>query len=284
MPTFFSDYIGCLISTGTISDFGNPNKRQGIRRKIKIENLKFKAIYEDTPPLTIYKHPHKDVQQDKTRNMFLLKTIMDQNPQSYKGVRFTTEATITGINMNKDWYYISCYQCGKAAVVREEDYSCLDHGPQPGPFFRRAEIAPAGLNLQEEKNNGLDVLFQMVCNPNLLESYLSSNRIVTARYVSWMDVVYAMEVSRKGYLEDTAGSKLDETLFQELWSSYTRFMIELRADVEFKDTIVVVVPQLVVKGDGKLGYDDDDLGFLDNISLDSRWLGMDVETRLNMLY
>nr|GEX80407.1 hypothetical protein [Tanacetum cinerariifolium] len=33
----------------------------------------------------------------------------------------------------------------------------------------------------------------------------------------WKLVMYAMEVSRKGYLEDTAGSKLDETLFQELW-------------------------------------------------------------------
>nr|GEV55129.1 phosphatidylinositol/phosphatidylcholine transfer protein SFH9-like isoform X1 [Tanacetum cinerariifolium] len=31
------------------------------------------------------------------------------------------------------------------------------------------------------------------------------------------DKVYAIEVSRKGYWEDTAGSKLDEMLFQELW-------------------------------------------------------------------
>nr|GEY78024.1 DNA helicase [Tanacetum cinerariifolium] len=130
-----TDYIGCLRSTGTISDFGNPNIRQGVRRKIEIENLKFKARYEYTPPLTIYKNPHKDVQQDNTRNMFPLKTIMDQNPQSYKGIRFTAEATITGINMNKDWCYISCHKCGKAAVVHREDYSCLDHGPQPGPFF-----------------------------------------------------------------------------------------------------------------------------------------------------
>nr|GEZ98884.1 hypothetical protein [Tanacetum cinerariifolium] len=203
MPTLFSDYIGCLRSTSTISNFGNPNTRQGVRRKIEIENLNgnivectlwddmanhfgevdfnnmeqpviivisscrvskytdyqlsassaayyylnpkipeaeesrtlFKAKYEDTPPLTIYKHPHKEVQQGKKRNRFPLKTIIDQ-PQSYKGVRFTAEATITGINMNKDWYYISCHQCGKTAVVHGEDYCCLDHGPQPGPFFR----------------------------------------------------------------------------------------------------------------------------------------------------
>ncbi|GKB28260.1 DNA helicase, partial [Tanacetum coccineum] len=36
---FFSDYIGCLRSTGSISDFGDPNRRQGVRRNIKIENL-----------------------------------------------------------------------------------------------------------------------------------------------------------------------------------------------------------------------------------------------------
>ncbi|GJZ69087.1 DNA helicase [Tanacetum coccineum] len=96
----------------------------------------FKARYEDTPPLIIYKYPHKDIQQDKTRNKFPLNTIMDQNPQSYKGVRFTTEATITSINMNKDWYYISCHQYGRAAIVHADNYSCLDHGPQPGPFFR----------------------------------------------------------------------------------------------------------------------------------------------------
>ncbi|GJU45670.1 nucleic acid-binding, OB-fold protein [Tanacetum coccineum] len=96
----------------------------------------FKARYEDTPPLTICKYPHKDIQQDKTRNMFPLKTIMDQNPQSYKGVRFTAEASITGINMNKDWYYISCHQCRKAAITNGDDYNCLDHDPQPRPFFR----------------------------------------------------------------------------------------------------------------------------------------------------
>ncbi|GKA47726.1 DNA helicase [Tanacetum coccineum] len=39
MPTFFSDYIGCLRSTSSISDFGDPNRRQGVRRKIEIKNL-----------------------------------------------------------------------------------------------------------------------------------------------------------------------------------------------------------------------------------------------------
>nr|GEV81281.1 DNA helicase [Tanacetum cinerariifolium] len=33
------DYIGCLRSTGSISDFGDPNRRQCVKRKFEIENL-----------------------------------------------------------------------------------------------------------------------------------------------------------------------------------------------------------------------------------------------------
>ncbi|GKD19529.1 DNA helicase [Tanacetum coccineum] len=129
---------GCLRAVGDISDFGDPNTRQGIRRKIEIENLNFKARYKDSPPLIICKLPYQNVQQEKTRNKFPLKTIMEQNPNSYKGVRFTAEATITGINLIRDWYYISCHQCGITATTKGDNYTCLDHGPQPGPFFSPA--------------------------------------------------------------------------------------------------------------------------------------------------
>nr|GEX23811.1 hypothetical protein [Tanacetum cinerariifolium] len=61
---------------------------------------------------------------------------MEQNPLSYKAIRFTTEATIKSIDPNRDWYYVSCHQCNKVAISLGENYCCLDHGPQPGPFFR----------------------------------------------------------------------------------------------------------------------------------------------------
>ncbi|GKC37506.1 putative reverse transcriptase domain-containing protein, partial [Tanacetum coccineum] len=96
----------------------------------------FKARYEDSPPLIICKLPYQDVQQKKTRNRFPLKTIMEQNPNSYKGVRFTVESTITGINLIRYWFYISCHQCGITATAKGDNYTCLDHGPQSGPFFR----------------------------------------------------------------------------------------------------------------------------------------------------
>ncbi|GJT06991.1 nucleic acid-binding, OB-fold protein [Tanacetum coccineum] len=156
-------YIGCLIAIGG----RDPNRRQGIRRKIKIENLNGNIIeltlcddysgqlmpdYQlSTSSATYYYFnpnipeaaesraiPYQDVQQAKTRNRFPLKMIMEQNLNSYKGVRFTAKATITGINLIRDWYYISCHQCGIAATVQGDSYTCLDHDPQPGPFFSPA--------------------------------------------------------------------------------------------------------------------------------------------------
>ncbi|GKA58273.1 DNA helicase [Tanacetum coccineum] len=61
---------------------------------------------------------------------------MEQNPKSYKSIRFTAEATIQSINTNRDWYYESCHQCNKAAITRADSYICLDHGPQPNPYLR----------------------------------------------------------------------------------------------------------------------------------------------------
>ncbi|GJW78667.1 DNA helicase [Tanacetum coccineum] len=43
------------------------------------------------PPIIIYKFPYEDIEQEKLRNMFLLKTLMEQNPQSYKGTSQTPQ-------------------------------------------------------------------------------------------------------------------------------------------------------------------------------------------------
>ncbi|GKA42124.1 nucleic acid-binding, OB-fold protein [Tanacetum coccineum] len=96
----------------------------------------FKSKYEETPPLIISKLPYQDIEKEKLKNRYPLKTIMEQNPASYTAIRFTAEATITSINTNRDWYYVSCNQCNRAAISQGENYRCLDHGPQPGPFFR----------------------------------------------------------------------------------------------------------------------------------------------------
>ncbi|GJS47762.1 nucleic acid-binding, OB-fold protein [Tanacetum coccineum] len=91
----------------------------------------FKSRYQETPPLIICKLLYQDIEKE-IRNRYPLKTLMEQNP----AIRFTVEATITSINTSRDWYYVSCHQCNKAAITQGEKYSCIDHGPQPGPFFR----------------------------------------------------------------------------------------------------------------------------------------------------
>nr|GEV65924.1 hypothetical protein [Tanacetum cinerariifolium] len=96
----------------------------------------YKAKYEQTPPLIVCKFPYEDIEQEKQRNRLPLKTLLEQNPQTYKAIRFNAEATIKSINTKREWFYESCHQCNKTAIKQLDNYTCLDHGPQPGPFSR----------------------------------------------------------------------------------------------------------------------------------------------------
>ncbi|GKD55758.1 hypothetical protein Tco_1289145 [Tanacetum coccineum] len=53
----------------------------------------YKARHQQNPPLIICKYPYKNIQQEKLRNRFPLQTIMEQNPESYKG--YITDASGT---------------------------------------------------------------------------------------------------------------------------------------------------------------------------------------------
>ncbi|GJU88438.1 DNA helicase [Tanacetum coccineum] len=71
------------------------------------------------------------------------KSLPDLTPTAFccilidrEAIRFTAEATIKSINTKREWFYESCHQCSRTAVKRGDNYTCLDHGPQPGPFFR----------------------------------------------------------------------------------------------------------------------------------------------------
>ncbi|GKC35783.1 zinc finger, CCHC-type containing protein [Tanacetum coccineum] len=52
--------------------------------EVKESRAVFKSRHQPSPPLIICKVPYQDVEQEKTRNRFTLKTIMEQNPQSDK--------------------------------------------------------------------------------------------------------------------------------------------------------------------------------------------------------
>ncbi|GJY86885.1 hypothetical protein Tco_0500911 [Tanacetum coccineum] len=67
----------------------------------------FTTKYDLKPLLEISKTRYKDLEKEKTRNRFPISTLLQKNPDSYKAVRFTSEATITRINTGRDWYRIS---------------------------------------------------------------------------------------------------------------------------------------------------------------------------------
>ncbi|GJT05921.1 nucleic acid-binding, OB-fold protein [Tanacetum coccineum] len=79
----------------------------------------FKARYEDSPPLIISKLPYQDVQQEKTRNRFPLKTIMEQNPNNYKRLVLHLMPSMRHSSDNS-----------------EENYTCFRSRPTARPFLQ----------------------------------------------------------------------------------------------------------------------------------------------------
>ncbi|GJV82619.1 DNA helicase, partial [Tanacetum coccineum] len=96
----------------------------------------FKERYEFNPPLQVYKYRYVDPEQEKTRNWQTLYTLLQQDPTSYKEVRFTCEAMITNLNKNRRWNYVSCSQCNKDSTKTDGAYTCEDHGKQDPPTYR----------------------------------------------------------------------------------------------------------------------------------------------------
>ncbi|GJT61107.1 DNA helicase [Tanacetum coccineum] len=96
----------------------------------------FTAKYDLKPLLEISKSKFADPEREKKRNRYPISTLLQENPDSYKGVRFTAEATITGINTSRDWYYIACAKCIRKVLDGTDIPTCPDHGPQPHPNYR----------------------------------------------------------------------------------------------------------------------------------------------------
>ncbi|PWA70300.1 nucleic acid-binding, OB-fold protein [Artemisia annua] len=58
------------------------------------------------------------------------------NPPLQIGVRFTSEATITGINTSREWYYPSCTSCTVKAHINEGMFECRVHESLVSPTYR----------------------------------------------------------------------------------------------------------------------------------------------------
>ncbi|GJR27119.1 nucleic acid-binding, OB-fold protein [Tanacetum coccineum] len=96
----------------------------------------FKEKYSFNPPLQVTNYRYDDPEQEKTRNRQTLYALLQQNPTTFKGVRFTCEAMITSLNNKRSWSYASCSQCNKASTKRNGINTCEDHGEQEPPTYR----------------------------------------------------------------------------------------------------------------------------------------------------
>ncbi|GKA30666.1 DNA helicase, partial [Tanacetum coccineum] len=97
---------------------------------------RYKMQLDLNPPLEISKEKCGDMEHEKNRNRFTLATLLQQNPESYKSVRFTCEAAITAINTLRDWYYESCSQCNHKVIDGDNDPYCMTHGTQTTSTYR----------------------------------------------------------------------------------------------------------------------------------------------------
>ncbi|PWA35398.1 hypothetical protein CTI12_AA609870 [Artemisia annua] len=96
----------------------------------------YRTMFNINPPLQVIRQPFHDKEKEKTRNRFPLASLMVQVPLSYKGVRFTCDATITGLNTDREWYYMSCNECLNKLETDEDTYQCKAHGHVASPNHR----------------------------------------------------------------------------------------------------------------------------------------------------
>ncbi|GKA57520.1 DNA helicase [Tanacetum coccineum] len=87
------------------------------------------------PPLQISKEKCSDINAEQNRNRFPLSTLLQQNPDGYRSVRFTSKATITNVNTSRDWYYQSCNDCLMKVTDKNGEAYCVNHGRQK-PSYR----------------------------------------------------------------------------------------------------------------------------------------------------
>ncbi|GJV28187.1 DNA helicase [Tanacetum coccineum] len=138
-----TDYIGCIRGVSDLIPFGDPNKTQSTRRKIEIKNLNGNII-----KLTLWNEMAEHFGQADFEKMDqpVIITVSSCRVSKYRGSSPDTKKLLHSLSANfriktlKNKSFMEqnplSNKCNKAAIAQGEKYSCLDHGPQPGPFFR----------------------------------------------------------------------------------------------------------------------------------------------------
>nr|GEX55402.1 hypothetical protein [Tanacetum cinerariifolium] len=72
-----------------------------IQKSQKLNNFR-PTKYNLNPPLEIFKTKYEDPNKEKEENRYALSTLLQQNLGSYRAVKFTSDATVAGINTGRD--------------------------------------------------------------------------------------------------------------------------------------------------------------------------------------
>ncbi|PWA78855.1 replication protein A 70 kDa DNA-binding subunit A [Artemisia annua] len=147
----FEYYIGCYITSGEAGNIGNPTTNQSRIRKLEIQHLKFisaflslkkmstnryRALYEEKEPLCVTRYRLNDSQQEQQKNRIPFQQLFKHKPASYRGVRFTCQATIAKLNTSRGWYCTSCCVCINKVTQNVGNYWSKTHGLIPAPNYR----------------------------------------------------------------------------------------------------------------------------------------------------
>ncbi|GJS86168.1 DNA helicase [Tanacetum coccineum] len=112
-----------LTDSPTVETLSNSRCRMNLRNisiKKKLKRYHLQSLLPSAPvesqSTKVSKYHCQDPEQEKMRNRQTLEMRLRQNPTSFKGVRFTCEATITYVAENIDWNYPSCSQSSKKST------------------------------------------------------------------------------------------------------------------------------------------------------------------------
>ncbi|PWA48473.1 nucleic acid-binding, OB-fold protein [Artemisia annua] len=96
----------------------------------------YKALYEEKEPLCVTRYMLNDNEQEQQKNRIPFQQLFKHKAATYKGVRFTCQATISKLNTGRGWYYTSCCVCISKVTYEDGNYKCKIHGVIPAPNYR----------------------------------------------------------------------------------------------------------------------------------------------------
>ncbi|GJX78233.1 ribonuclease H-like domain-containing protein [Tanacetum coccineum] len=143
-----------------------------------------------------------------------LHALIQQNPETFPGVRFTCEATITSVAENRSWNYSSCSECNKKSTKVDGIYKCEDHGIQEPLTYKynfKATVSDATavayftfFTKAGEKITGSP------CSELVAKYKIMDQRSGQFTVVDILDIQPALEIEQTGITLDVTTTKVAE--------------------------------------------------------------------------